>query len=578
MIKNFRTLLRLGKPSKLIVILSVVCTIVASIAGVIIPLLLRTLIDGGFEHFSLALGLQIAGLFVIQLVLAGLSFYLMGLTGNKMIARVRQAVWEKMIYLPIPYFSKTISGESASRIVNDTSVVRSLITDQVLGFIQGVISLVASVLILFILDWQMTLIIVLAVPLTVFVIVPLGKIVHKISVKMQDKTAELTGLLTQVLTEMRLVKASNAELEEIERQKTSVNSLLKYGLKEVKIYALLQPVMQGMIFLVIFGVIAYGGLRVSSGTLSTGTLFAFIMYLFQIIMPVAGFGMFFAHLQKANGASERLIEILNEEGEDLHRGHDVDLSDKPIIFDNVTFNYDEDTEVLKHVSFKANPNETIAFAGPSGGGKTTIFSLIERFFQLDEGRILLDDMNIEDISLRSWRSQIGYVPQETSLFVGSIKENLCYGLEREVSEEELWHVVELACAKDVIENLPDQFESLVGERGLNLSGGQRQRLAIARAFLRNPKILLLDEATASLDSQSEAVVQEALANLMKGRTTFVIAHRLSTIVDADQIVFVEDGQVTGIGTHEELSRNHNLYAEFAAQQFSREEKAVLRTE
>jgi len=568
MIKNFKTLIKLGKPSRLILLLSVICTIIASVAGVVIPLLTRDLIDGGFASFTAMQGLQIVGLFAVQLVLAGLGFYFMGSIGNKLVAKIRQAVWEKMIYLPIPYFSKTVSGESASRIVSDTDVVRLLITDHVLGFIQGIVSLVASVVILFILDWQMTLIIVLAVPLTTLVIVPLGKIVHKISVNMQDKTAALTGILTQVLTEMRLVKASNAELEEIEREKTAVNNLLKYGLKEIKIYALLQPVMQGMIFLVIFGVIAYGGLRVSSGTLSTGTLFAFILYLFQIVMPVAGFGMFFAQLQKANGASERLIEILNEEGEDLHKGQDVDLSDKSIIFDNVTFNYDEDTEVLKQVSFEARPNETIAFAGPSGGGKTTIFSLIERFFQLDEGQILLADLNIEEISLKSWRSQIGYVPQESSLFASSIRENLCYGLEREVSEEELWQVVELACAKDVIENLPDKFETLLGERGLNLSGGQRQRLAIARAFLRNPKILLLDEATASLDSQSEAVVQEALGNLMRGRTTFIIAHRLSTIVDANQIVFIEDGQVTGIGTHAELSRDHKLYAEFAAQQLA----------
>jgi len=310
-------------------------------------------------------------------------------------------------------------------------------------------------------------------------------------------------------------------------------------------------------------------LRVASGTLSTGTLFAFIMYLFQIIMPIAGFGMIFAHLQKASGASERIIEILDEDAEDVSAGLDVDISGKPIIFDNVSFMYhDGDTHVLSDVSFKANPNETIAFAGPSGGGKTTVFSLIERFFPLSDGKILLGDMDIQEISLQSWRSQIGYVPQESSLFAATIKENLCYGLEREVSEDELWHVVELACAKDVIENLPDKFESVVGERGLNLSGGQRQRLAIARAFLRDPKILLLDEATASLDSQSEAVVQEALSNLMKGRTTFVIAHRLSTIVDANQIVFIDGGQVTGIGTHEELSQNHELYAEFASQQFA----------
>ena len=568
MIKNFKTLIRLGKPSTMILLFAIVCTVVASIAGVIIPLLTRDLIDGGMEGFTLTQGLQILGVFSVQLILAGIGFYLMGVIGNRLVAKIREAIWEKMIYLPIPFFTKTMSGESASRIVSDTDVLRMLLSEHVLGFIQGIVSLVASLVILFVLDWQMTLIIVLAVPLTTFVVIPLGKKTHQISVNMQSKTAELTGILTQTLTEMRLVKASNAEAEEIAREKGAVRNLLTYGIKEVRIYAMLMPIMQGMIMLVIFGVIAYGGLRVSSGTLSTGTLFAFILYLFQIIMPVANFGMFFAQMQKANGASERIIEILEEKGEDLEKGKDVDLSGKSITFDNVTFDYDEDTQVLKDVSFTAKPNETIAFAGPSGGGKTTIFSLIERFFKLDGGRILLDDMDIEEISLKSWRSQIGYVPQESSLFAASIKDNLCYGLEREVSEEELWQVVELACAKDVIENLPDKFETELGERGLTLSGGQRQRLAIARAFLRNPKVLLLDEATASLDSQSEAVVQEALGNLMKGRTTFVIAHRLSTIVDANQIVFIEGGQVTGVGTHEELTSSHALYAEFAAQQLA----------
>ena len=564
--KNFKFLTSLGKPSKATTLLAMLSIIVGTTASVIIPLLMRDLIDAGMEGISFTVGAQIIALFVAQLIFAGLGFYLIGRVGNKLIAQIRNAIWQRMIYLPIPFFSKTVSGENTSRIIADTDVLRLLFTEHILSFVQGIVSLVASVIILFRLDWQMTLIIVLAVPVTTLLVVPIGKAINKVSKKLQEKTASLTGSLTQVLTEMRLVKASNAEQEEVARKNTLINNLLKYSLKEVRIYSILQPLMQGMIMLVIFGVIAYGGLRVSSGTLSTGTLFAFILYMFQIIMPVAGFGMFFAHLQKSSGASERVVEILNEGKEDLDIGKDVDLSNKAIIFNNVTFNYDEDTRVLKDVSFKANPNETIAFAGPSGGGKTTIFSLIERFFKLDGGQILLENLDIEEISLKSWRSQIGYVPQESSLFAASIKENLCYGLDHEVTDEELWRVAGLACAKDVIEALPDKFETQLTERGSNLSGGQRQRLAIARAFLRNPKILLLDEATASLDSQSEAVVQEALANLMKGRTTFVIAHRLSTIIDASQIVFIENGKVTGVGTHGELNQNHELYKEFVQQQ------------
>ena len=251
MIQNFKQLIKIGKPSISILIVAVTCIIIGTAAAIIIPLLTRTLIDGSVEGFSVTTGLQIGGLLLSQLILLGFGFYLMGVIANKMIAKVRQALWEKIIYLPIPFFSKTMSGESASRIVNDTDVVRILISDNVLGFVQGIVSLIASVIVLFILDWQMTLIIVLAVPLTTLVVVPLGKIVHNISVKMQGKTAELTGLLTQVLTEMRLVKASNAELEEIRRKKTAVVQIMKYGIKEIKIYALLQPIIQGMVFFVI---------------------------------------------------------------------------------------------------------------------------------------------------------------------------------------------------------------------------------------------------------------------------------------------------------------------------------------
>ena len=559
---NFKTLISLGRPSKITLLLAIISTLIASLATAMIPLFARNIIDGGLEHLNIGQGLQILGLFIIQMIYSGLGFYFMGVAGSKMIARIRQKLWEKMVHLPIPFFSKTMSGESASRIVNDTDIIRLLVNDHLLPFISGIVSVTVSVVILFILDWQMTLIMVLAVPLVVLVVQPLGNALHKVTVNMQERTAKLTGVLTQVLTEMRLVKASNGEQEEMKRQGRAVEHLLVYGIKEVRIYALLQPLMIGVIMFVVFGVIAYGGIRVSSATLSIGTLFAFIMYLFQIINPVASFGTFFAELHKTNGASIRIIEILNEKSEELTKGQEVDLSNKPIIFENVSFDYDEETKVLKQVSFRANPNETIAFAGPSGGGKTTVFSLIERFFPLNEGKILLGDLNIKDISLKSWRSQIGYVPQESSLFAASIRENLCYGLEREVTDEELWQVLELACAKEIVENLPEQFEAMVEERGMNFSGGQRQRLTIARAFLRNPKVLLLDEATASLDSQSEGVVQEALNNLMKGRTTFIIAHRLATIVDANQIVFIEEGQITGIGTHEELSRNHKLYSEY----------------
>ncbi|EFR83216.1 multidrug resistance ABC transporter ATP-binding and permease protein, partial [Listeria monocytogenes FSL F2-208] len=273
-----------------------------------------------------------------------------------------------------------------------------------------------------------------------------------------------------------------------------------------------------------------------------------------------------AQLQKAKGATERIADILNETEEDFDAGKKVDVSGKTIRASDISFSYNEGDPILKHVSFDTKPGEVIAFAGPSGGGKSTLFAILERFYQPDTGEIFVGDIPLSEISINSWRTQIGYVSQESAMLSGTIRDNLCYGLDREITEDELWNVAKLAYADGFISELPDKMATEVGERGVKLSGGQRQRIAIARAFLRNPNILMLDEATASLDSQSEQIVQQALANLMEGRTTFVIAHRLSTIVSADQILFIEHGEITGRGTHSELVASHPLYASFAEQQ------------
>jgi ATP-binding cassette subfamily B protein AbcA/BmrA len=280
--------------------------------------------------------------------------------------------------------------------------------------------------------------------------------------------------------------------------------------------------------------------------------------------------MFFTQLQKATGATERIISILELPLEEGQSGLDVNISDQPIYVDDVSFAYSEDEPVIKNISFSAQPGEMIAFAGPSGGGKTTIFGLMERFYEPTAGEIRVGKTPIKDLSIHSWRNQIGYVSQESAMMAGTIRENLCYGLEasESISDEQLWEVAEMAYADQFIKEFPKGLDTEVGERGVKLSGGQRQRIAIARAFLRDPKVLMMDEATASLDSQSESVVQQALSRLMEGRTTFVIAHRLSTIIHANKIIFIEQGQVTGSGTHEELTQSHELYRQFAEQQLT----------
>lgn len=280
--------------------------------------------------------------------------------------------------------------------------------------------------------------------------------------------------------------------------------------------------------------------------------------------------MFFTQLQKAKGATERIIDIIDLPLEEGQQGKDLDISNLPIHVEHVSFAYSDEEPVIQDVSFVAKPGQMIAFAGPSGGGKTTMFGLLERYYEPTTGEIRIGDIPIHELSLESWRSQIGYVSQESAMMAGTIRENLCYGLKNadQISDDRLWEVAKMAYADEFIRAFSHGLNTEVGERGVKLSGGQRQRIAIARAFLRDPKILMMDEATASLDSQSESIVQEALSRLMEGRTTFVIAHRLSTIVDADQIIFIEKGKVTGKGTHQELIEGHELYRSFAEQQLT----------
>jgi len=570
-LKPFYSLILSTNIPKLALTFGLITSIITTLAGLVVPLLTKNLVDGfSVSSLSVPLIIAIAAAFIIQALVNGVSTYLLTAVGQKIVARLRENMWVRLIRLPVSYFDKTASGETVSRVVNDTNIVKDLITDHFPQFVTGIISIIGAVTILLIMDWKMTLIMMLAVPITVAVMIPLGRRMAKLSRDLQDETAVFTGHVQQTLSEVRLMKASNAEQNEEQKGLKGIGKLLGFGLREARIFAVIAPLMYLVVMIVIVSIIGYGGMRVANGTMSTGSLVAFLLYLFQIIMPITTFAMFFTQLQKAKGATERIINILEiplEEGQD---GLEMDIGDKPVHVQHVSFSYSKDEPVIKDVSFTANPGEMIAFAGPSGGGKTTMFGLLERFYEPTDGEIQIGNTAIKDLSMESWRSQIGYVPQESAMMAGTIRENLCYGLENweEIPDEHLWNVTEMAYADQFIKTFSDGLDTEVGERGVKLSGGQRQRIAIARAFLRDPKILMMDEATASLDSQSERVVQQALTRLMEGRTTFVIAHRLSTIVDADKIIFIEKGQVTGSGTHQELTQSHALYRSFAEQQLT----------
>ncbi|MBS8266478.1 ABC transporter ATP-binding protein [Mesobacillus boroniphilus] len=570
-IKPFLSLIVSTNIPKAALFTGLAASIITTLAGLVVPILTKNLVDGfSVEAISVPLVIAIGAAFVIQALISGISIYLLSYVGQKVVARLRERMWTKLIRMPVRYFDKQSSGETVSRIVNDTSIVKELITSHFPNFSTGIISIIGAVVILLVMDWKMTLLMLISVPLTLAIMIPLGRKMAKIARGLQDETAVFTGHITQTLGEIRLMKASTAEKIEENNGYGGIDKLFNFGLKEARIFALIGPVMQLMIMVVIVIIIAYGGMRVVNGTMSTGALIAFLLYLFQIIMPITSFAMFFTQLQKAKGATERIIEILDQPLEEGQEGIETDISNLPITIDNVSFAYSEDEPVIEGVSLDAQPGQMVAFVGPSGGGKTTMFGLIERFYEPTKGEIRIGDTPIQKLSLSSWRNQIGYVSQESAMMAGTIRENLYYGLENgdKIPDERLWEVAKMAYADQFIADFPKGLDTEVGERGVKLSGGQRQRIAIARAFLRDPKILMMDEATASLDSQSEGIVQQALTRLMEGRTTFVIAHRLSTIVNADKIVFIEKGRVTGIGTHQELIQTHDLYREFAQQQLA----------
>lgn len=567
--KNFKKFIQLVKstnPPKLLIAIALILTLSTTAVSLMVPLFTKNLVnDFTIDDLNKTTIALLVGAIILQALSGGFSIYILNRIGQSVVAGMRDRLWKKLLVLPVNYFDENPSGETVSRMTNDTTVVKTLISEHLANFLSGIISIIGAMIVLFILDWRMTTAMFIAIPLAAAILIPLGRKMYKISKNTQLETSKFTALLTQVLSEIRLVKSSNSEKIEYNNGATGIRNLFNYGLKEAKVYAFIGPIINLVMMILLVVLLGYGGMRVSSGALSAGALVAFIMYLFQIIMPMAQIAEFFTQFQKASGATERIIEIL--EVEDEKDGYEeVKKVDEAIHIECLSYNYPDKEPVLKNLNFTIPPNQVTAIVGPSGSGKTTFFSLIERFYQPQEGAILLGNQNIQNFSLLSWRKQIGYVSQESPIIAGTIRDNVTYGLERGVSDEEINRVIKMAYADQFIENLEGGILTEVGERGMKLSGGQRQRIAIARAFLRNPQILMLDEATSSLDSKSEQVVQRALEELMKGRTTIVIAHRLSTVIHSDQIVFLEQGEITGIGTHQELYATHALYKEFSDQQ------------
>jgi ATP-binding cassette subfamily B protein AbcA/BmrA len=563
-VRRFIALIMETNPPKALLSVAVILSVVTTLVGLTIPLFTKNLVNG-FSFGSLSTGqiIVMGAAFIAQVVSGGVSVYLLHYGGNKIVSSIRERLWSKLLRLPVPYYDNKSSGDTISRLTNDTAILKGLITEHVTGFFTGILSIIGALTILFYMNWQMTLIMLTVFPVAALIMVPIGRKMYAISKSTQEENARFTSLVNRVVSEIRLVKASGSEPAEYEQGRTGINNLFRFGLKEARMQAVISPIVSFIILLLLVCLIGFGGVQVSSGAMTAGELVAFIMYLFQIMLPITQISQFFTQFQKAMGATDSIIGILEAEEEDQASGKAVSEINQNLQVDHVSFAYKPEEPILRDVSLTIEAGKVTALVGPSGSGKTTLFSLLERFYDPTSGSIRLGGTDIRHASIRSWRRQIGYVSQESPIIAGTIKENICYGLDRDVNQDEIEEAARMAYAEGFIEELPDSYETEVGERGIKLSGGQRQRIAIARALLRNPHILMLDEATSNLDSKSEEVVQDALKNLMTGRTTVVIAHRLSTVVDADSIVFMEKGVITGVGTHEQLYASHTMYREFA---------------
>ncbi|EIX2760703.1 ABC transporter ATP-binding protein [Staphylococcus pseudintermedius] len=558
-----------------LIIVAVTIASIGSLTGLLVPLFTGQVVDKfTFESISPVFIIALVAVFLVNAVLSGFGYYLLNKIGEKIIYAIRSVLWEHIIHLKMPFFDKNESGQLMSRLTDDTKVINDFISQKLPGFFPAVITLIGSLIMLFVLDWQMTLLTFITIPIFILVIVPLGKIMQKISTNTQTEIANFSGLLGRVLTEMRLVKVANTEKLELDKAHSNLKTIYNLGLKQAKIAAVVQPI-SGIIMLITIGIIlGFGGMRIASGAISAGTLVAMIFYVLNLSIPLINLSTLVTDYKKAVGASQRIYEILHEPLENIAAPNLQDeIPTGDLKFDHVYFGYD-DTPVLKDVSFNVLRGEVTAFVGPSGSGKSTLFSLIERMYEIDQGGIYYDGTSIDALSLTDWRRKIGYVMQSNAMMNGTIRDNILYGVDREVPEEELIHYAKLANCHEFIMEFEQGYDTIVGERGLKLSGGQRQRIDIARSFVKNPDILLLDEATANLDSESERKIQEALDILMENRTTIVIAHRLSTIKKADQIIFLDHGEVTGRGRHEELMQTHAMYQQFVETQNLTQHRAV----
>jgi len=503
---------------------------------------------------------ELGALFLVQGLLIMGHSYLTASAGQRIIADFRMHLFSHLQSLSLGFFARRRTGELMSRLMNDVGALQTTLTEIPIDLAKQVVTLVGGLTILFVMNWRLCLLILLLLPAIVLVARFFGRHLKALSTAIQDETARASTILEEVLSGIRIVKSFVREDYERARFGAQVRRTLDIVLRRARIMAVFVPTITFATFAAAAVVLWYGGSQVIRGTMSPGDMIAFVLYAGLLIGPFGTFARLFSHIKEAQGALERVFEILDTRPDvaDAPNARPLPPVRGTVAMEGVSFSYDGHTTVLSDLTFKVQPGEVVAVVGPSGSGKTTLINLVHRFYDPVTGVVTIDGHDLKSVTMQSLYQQIALVPQEMHLFGGTIRDNIRYG-RVSASDEEIVAAARAANAHKFIIAFPDGYDTLVGEKGVNLSGGQRQRIAIARAVLKDPRILILDEATSSLDNESELLVQDALDRLMTGRTTFVIAHRLSTIQKADRILVLDKGRLVEEGTHAALLDKKGLY-------------------
>lgn len=571
---QLRRLLAYTRPYRWGLVVAGVASLISTAFNLLFPQVVGRLINASFLEANLArldsLLLVLLGVFAGQAAFTGVQSYLVARTGEGVVADLRKALYAHLLTLSPRFFERNKTGDITSRLTSDIATVQAVVSSTLVQLFTQPLVLVSTLLILFFTNWKLTALILAVVPVVILAAIFLGRMIRRVSKEFQDRVAEANARAEETLSGIRVVQSFTAEGLEAKRYGELIGNSFRVALRRAVLGAVLNPIIFFAVFAALGLVLWYGGRLVALKEISPGQLFTFVLYTFNIAATVGTFTGIFTQIQSALGASSRIFELLDESPDlpEAPQPRPLERVQGWVRFQDVRFGYGERGEVLRGVSLEARPGQVVAIVGPSGAGKSTLVALIPRFYDVSGGSVTIDGLDVREVASRELRSHIGIVPQETLLFSGSIAENIGYGRPG-ASEAEIAAAARAANAHEFISAFPEGYQTLVGERGVRLSGGQRQRIAIARALLKDPRILILDEATSSLDSESEMLVQEALETLMQGRTTFVIAHRLSTVRRADVIVVLEDGRVVQQGTHEELLAAGGLYRDLYELQFIR---------